>query len=267
MLMGRLPGSQALPLTNVFSGAQRFASTPLQPYPLPQPVPRPPVTPQPPAPAPTAALPAAIEAWRRQLLAMQPWQLMQQFGMPPAQVRKMLSDPQSATLLFHQTQADRPGLSTLKNRDTSGMGSAPDRAMRDADVMRTGYVDNFHDLIDAVRSGVRAVTNPIGTGVASIAESVAGATPGTLGGMSGNAQRYDMDLENAVRSGRTNPQTGRAWTRAEAMAEQSRRNAERTRSEKNERDRAASRGAGPGGRGPKSGGAYGGMGGVGSHGV
>ena len=118
--MGQLPGSQALPLTNAYSGAQRFASAPLQPFPLPQPVPRPPVMPQP--PAPVTALPAAIEAWRRRLLAMPPWQLMQQFGMPPAQVQQMLSDPQTATLLFHQTQGDRPASGSLRNRETSWHG-------------------------------------------------------------------------------------------------------------------------------------------------
>ena len=208
-----------------------------------------------------------VEAWRRRLLAMQPWQLMQQFGMTPARVRKMLSDPQTATLLFHQNQGDRPGLGSRRNRETSGMGSASDRAMREADMMRAGYVDNFRDFVGAVRSGIRAVTNPIGTGVASMVENAAGVAPGTYGGMSGNAQRVDMNLENAVRSGRINPQTGRAWTRAEAMAQQSRSNAEKARGERNERDRAASRGAGPGGRGPRGGGAYGGMGGVGSHGV
>ncbi|HVR65132.1 MAG TPA: hypothetical protein VMT98_00720 [Verrucomicrobiae bacterium] len=265
MLMGQLPGGQALPLTNSYSGAQRFASAPLQPYPLPHPVPRPPVTLQP--PAPVATLPTVIETWRRQLLAMPPWQLMQQFGMAPAQVRQLLSDPQTATLLFHQTQGDHPGFGSQRNRETSGMGSAPDRAMREADMMRAGYVDNLRDFVGAIRSGIRAVSNPIGTGVASMVENAAGVAPGTYGGISGTAQRFDMDLENAVRSGRINPQTGRAWTRAEAIAQQSRRNAEKARGERNERDRAASRGAGPGGRGPRGGGAYGGMGGVGSHGV
>ena len=37
-------------------------------------------------------------------------------------------------------------------------------------MMRAGYVDNFRDFVDAVRSGMRAVTNPIGTGVATMAE-------------------------------------------------------------------------------------------------
>jgi hypothetical protein len=276
MLMGRLPGSQALPLTNAYSGAQRFASAPLQPYPLPQPVPRPPVMPQ--LPAPAATLPAAIEAWRRHLLAMQPWQLMQQFGMPPAQVRQMLSEPQTATLLYQQSRNKR-GAHPDVNRHGGGSGfgnvDTPESRDRLVGSLRAGFSENPMGIVDAARNLVGLAKNPMGTLAGTAVDAILGIDEGRFGlhGVRGH-RKYSQEVVQAARAGRvkTRAQADRLQAeidnaRGKIMSDSA------TRAHAGGRGANASGGgrgrsaAGPGGRGPAGGGAYGGRGGVGSHGV
>ena len=262
MLMGRLPGSPLPAIPNAYAGVQRFAGAPLQPYVLPQPVPRPPVMPQPSAP-PVAPLPAAIEAWRARLLAINPLLLSRQFGMPVAQIQQLLADPRSAMLLYQQGHS-LPNSALGGQRGGSGYGSAssPESIGREIEKALRGYTDNPGALADIASnmagfaSGFGAVQSLASTAM----ERSLGLEPGTLGGMVDvrGFQRVDKDLIGKIGSRKPG---GGIYSSADAFNDQ------RARNERNERDRAASRGAGPGGRGPKGGGAYGGMGGVGSHGV
>jgi hypothetical protein len=161
MLMGQLPGSQALPLNNAYTGAHRFASAPLQPYSLPQPVPRPPVMSQP--PAPVAALPAAIEAWRSRILAMSPWQLIQRFGMPAAQLQQLLADPQTATRIYLQT---RQQSDYLAGAPQGGGGNRDHPGQRAADSNRAGFADfSLGNIASALGFGARALQSPLSVGL------------------------------------------------------------------------------------------------------
>jgi hypothetical protein len=162
MLMGREPGGATLPPTNGFSGAQRYASAPLQPYPLPQPVPRPPAMPMPAPPSP-APLPAPIEAWRSQLLSMHPLLLMRTFGMSAAELRQMLADPQTATLLYAQTHTQ--GSPFGGSRGGAG-GNRDHPGQRAADSFRAGMADfSLGNVATALGFGARALQSPLSLGL------------------------------------------------------------------------------------------------------
>jgi hypothetical protein len=114
---------------------------------------------------------------------------------------------------------------------------------------------------------LRGAISPLG--LAGLMTTAGGVRPtGLLGNiLSGNIQNipgqtpYDRDLMDALNQGRL--------SRAQITAQQLDRNAARSNPDGGaQHDRqGVSAGAGPGGRGPLDGGAYGGMGGVGGYGV
>lgn len=158
----------------------------------------------------------------------------------------------------------------MRGRETSGMGSSKDRAMRDAETMRAGLTDEGMGMIDAALNAVNAMTGTgaLTAGISNMAEVAMGEEPGTFGGFKNvrGHYAYDGDLIKAVE----NEQMSEAQAQ-KVMAERHR-----------QREMAGQRGpgggaeshtqgnspgAGPGGRSVRGGGAYGGMGGVGTHGM
>jgi hypothetical protein len=278
MLMGQLPGGLPVTSLNGNAGAQRYITQPLPPYTLPQPVARAPIVSVPPTP-PVPTLPAGIEAWRTQMLALNPFYLSQRFGMPAAQVKQLLADPQAAIMLYQQARGQ--GSQQLGvNRPGGGSGygnvDTPESRQRLGDQLRAGFSDNPMGLVDAIRNAIGLATDPVGTLMGTAADAVLGLDQGTLGlhGVRGY-RPYSDEVIRAARAGTIKSRAAADKMQAEIDGARAKAMSDRaTRAHAGAGGRGVAGGAnrgsssaGPGNRGPRGGGAYGGTGGVGSYGV
>jgi hypothetical protein len=284
MLMGRLPGSlpangyrhPAMPaIPAALGGAQRFAGVPLQPYALPQPVPLPPV-----APPAAFALPPHIEAWRAQLLAMNPLILSRRFGLSPAQFRQMLDDPQTAMALYERMQGQGRRSFAPAQFGGGGEGGNSDVAgMKAADHLRSGIADlTAENVLKAFDfgGGLMGIKGLLGTAVQGIGHlafpDLVGSPAPDFAGYAdiGTLAKQFPDLAAAIRALENEMIPANVHAKRAAVLREARKAAAIGRSPgagAEGHKQGKSSGPGPGNRGPRGGGAYGGMGGVGSHGV